>query len=227
MKINSFENWSELQLLEKKVRQKIGAFALNKDPKLSQATRWVERAENIQKKYEGLLQEVSESLHEGKNLLSSNPIIHPPSVTSSQNDFDSETSGGKARGRQCRLAYVAKQARQGKPLTRVSGALYRNGANLVVGIAYANERENEWFLGLPADQFKEAVLLCETSDRIVQPIYLPENFIKKFERHLSVSRQYSQAKFNVYRQSGRFYLQVKGFEDVELTSYLGESLEMD
>lgn len=221
---NNSNGWNELELLEKKMRQKIGAFALHDHERMMQATRWLELAKSINKRYEMILQEVYERLNEGRKLLDSRIEIQQ-SVDAADRDKQllpeiPTTHGGKARGRQCRAAYVARQAKEKTQLVRVRGALYRNTAGLVVGIAYAKERKNEWFLGLPAGQFQEAVLLCETNNDLIQTIYLTEGFIRKYERHLSVSHQYSQAKFNVQRRIGKFYLLVKDCEDVDLTDYI-------
>lgn len=219
---------SELQKLENEVRQGIGAFALDKkSPKLSHAVRWLERTDSLQKRYEGVLTEACELIREGRVLLSANAPVEEerperPADHEASSQESTSTRGGKARGRECRLAYVEQQAKQGKSLTRVRGALHKNGTGVVVGIAYAKERKNEWFLGLPAGQFQEAILLCETNDGPIQPIYLSKNFIEEYGKRLSVSRQYDQAKFNIQRRAGRYCLVVNGRE-VELTGHaIGE-----
>jgi hypothetical protein len=212
--------WSGLGSLEQEIRRGIGAFALNR---LSQAARWLERADDLQKRRESLNKEACERLREGKTLLSSTTIEHEQPESEPLPNLEGVypgnpvLRGGKARGRECRAAYVAQQAKQAKPLARVRGALYRNSHGLVVGIAYAKVRKNEWFLGLPAGQFKEAVLLCEANEAKVQPIRLTESFIEKYGNRLSVSSQYNQAKFNVQLRAGRYYLAVNGIGDVDLT----------
>jgi hypothetical protein len=213
--------WNELELLEKDVRNKIGAFPVTK---VSQAARWIERTDDLQKRYDALQEEANERLREGRLL--SNPTAsfeeEQPNSTfnGGESRFDVPTvRGGKARGRECRAEYIAQQAKSGKPLTRVRGALYRNSGGIITGIAYAKVRKNEWFLGLPAGEFKEAVLLCEATDGKVQPIHLTESFLEKYGKRLSVSSQYNQAKFNVQRRAGRYNLVVTGIGDVDLTDY--------
>lgn len=196
------------------------------------AARWVERTDDLQKRRDSLGKEACERLREGKALLNSAALVEdqqPEAEPSPDHDEvlsgNSFLRGGKARGRECRAAYVAQQAKLAKPLTRVRGALYKNSNGLVVGIAYAKVRKNEWFLGLPAGQFKEAVLLCEANDAKIQPIHLTESFIEKYGKRLSVSSQYNQAKFNVQLRSGRYNLVVNGIGDVDLTDYVaGEPL---
>lgn len=214
------KEWSELESLEKQIRKEIGNFV---QKKFSHAARWVERAHDLKSRNAALQIELGERIREAKNLLSdadfaeqqqTAPVINPePSVFKS-------ARGGKARGRECRAAYVAHQANQNHPLTRVRGALYRNGEGLVIGIAYAKVRKNEWFLGLPAGQFREAVLLCELNNAKIQPIHLNESFIEKFGKRLSVSSQFNQVKFNVLFRNNRYYLVVSGHGDEDLTNYL-------
>lgn len=213
-------NWSELESLEKQIRKEVGSFA---PQKFSRAARWVERVDDLKNRNAALQTEFGERIREAKILLGSVDIAErrqaAPVINSEPPAFES-ARGGKARGRECRAAYVANQARKNNPLTRVRGALYRNSKGLVIGIAYAKARNNEWFLGLPAGQFKEAVLLCEGKDSKVQPIYLTENFLEKFGKRLSVSRQFNQVKFNVLFRNGRYYLVVGGHGDEDLTDYL-------
>lgn len=115
---------------------------------------------------------------------------------------------------------MTQQANNGKPLTRVRGALYRNGSGGIVGIAYAMGSKNTWFLGLPAGEFKEAVLLCEATGNKVQAIHLPQSFIERFGKRLPVSSQFNQAKFNVLHRAGRYYLALKGSGDEDLSDYV-------
>jgi hypothetical protein len=216
------EIWNQLERLEREFRGEIGAFALTK---LSQAVRWLERTDDLRKRYAALRTEAHDRLKEGKTILTASPIADQRSAfpVTKHEELRLENSpsrGGKARGRECRAAWLAQKAKDGKPLTRVRGALYRDGNGLVVGIPYAMVRKNEWFLGLPAGQFSEAVLLCESDNDKVQAIHLTQSFIEKYEKRLSVSSQYNQTKFVVQRRAGRYYLVVSGVGDVDLTNYL-------
>jgi len=216
------ENWNDLESLEKKVRKEIGAFHVTK---ISQAARWLERTDDLQTRHNALQNELSERLREGNLLLDRTATVNEQSPESTTEAGESASEilgarGGKARGRECRAAYVTQQVKNGKPLTRVRGALYRNGNGVIVGIAYAMASKNTWFLGLPAGEFKEAVLLCEATGNKVQAIHLPESFIEKFGKRLPVSVQYNQAKFNVLYRAGRYYLSLKGSGDEDLSDYI-------
>lgn len=216
------ESWDDLELLERKVRKEIGTF---RGTKFSQAARWLERTDDLERRRDAPQHELSERLHDGELLMN-------PSVAADEGRLEPGTGseaaesevaggrGGKARGRECRAMYVTQQAKDGKPLTRVRGALYRNGNGVIVGIAYAMASKNTWFLGLPAGEFKEAVLLCEAAGNKIQAIHLPQSFIEKFGNRLPVSVQFNQAKFNVLYRAGRYYLALKGSGDEDLTDYL-------
>ena len=192
--------------------------------RFSQAARWVERTYDLQKKSELLQKEVEQILHEAETLLrNSSPAEQLKAEL--KNDGSSEGgssfgSKGKARGRECRAVYISQQAKDGNLLERVRGVLYRKDNGLIVGIAYAKMRKNEWFLGLPAGEFQEAVLLCEENAGILQPIHLTEAFVEKYKNRLSVSSQYNQSKFVVQRRGGRYNLVVSGVGDVDLTAFL-------
>ena len=213
------ESWNDLELLEKEVRKKIGVLHV---AKVSQAARWIERADNLRKRNDALYKALSERLREGRLLLDPTEATNEQRTISTLEAEESEfeapsVKGGKARGRECRAAFATQQAKNGTPLTRVRGALYKNGGGVSVGIAYAMVRKNEWSLGLPASQFKEAVLLCEAAGGKIQPINLPESFIEKYGKRLSVSSKYNQAKFTVQYRAGRYNLVVPGIGDVDLT----------
>jgi len=216
------EGWSDLELLEKEVRKEIGAFQVTK---VSQAARWLERTDDLQKRRATLQSELSDRLREGRLLLNptatdSHQRLEPTVEGDKPESENLGARGGKARGRECRAAYVTQQGKNGKPLTRVRGALYRNGNGIIVGIAYAMATKNAWFLGLPAGEFREAVLLCEAMENKIQAIHLPESFIEKFGKRLPVSTQYNQAKFNVQYRAGRYYLSLKGSGDEDLSDHV-------
>ncbi len=214
--------WNDLKTLEREVRKEIGDF---RGTRFSQAARWLEQTDDLQKRRDALQHELNERFSDGKLLLNPAAVTSDdrPESRPGQGGSESEAAGargGKARGRECRAAFIAQQAKNGKPLTRVRGALYRNGNGFTVGIAYAMSSKNTWFLGLPAGEFKEAVLLCEATGNKVQAIHLPQSFIEKFGKLLPVSTQFNQAKFNVLHRAGRYYLALKGSGDEDLSDYV-------
>lgn len=106
-------------------------------------------------------------------------------------------------GEKMRSEFLSKREAEGVPLQLVKGrAIFRTRSGKRVGLAVATERQpNRWFLGLPADGFDHAVLLCQREDGAVIDIPLPERFFEKYGRAMSVSK--GQLKFNiVYRDSG-------------------------
>ena len=82
-------------------------------------------------------------------------------------------------------------------------------SDVVIGIAYGAEREkrkNTWFLGLPANAFQAEVLLCETLSGKILVFRLAHSFIQRHGRHLSVSKQFRQAKFRLDRRGASYEL---------------------
>jgi hypothetical protein len=211
--------WKKLDAQEKTVRREIGGLPVSK---VTQAAGWLQRSEDLHRRYVSLRGELTAQLENGEMLLK------PVAEISEQNsdpiaDSDepkAKPQGGKGRGRECRAAYIAQLAKKGERLTRVRGALYRNVSGATVGIAYAMMGKNSWFLGLPAGEFTEAVLLCELPSNKIQAIHLPSKFIESYGRRLPVSLQYNQAKFNIQFRGGRYFLSLKETDDQDLTAYL-------
>jgi len=110
----------------------------------------------------------------------------------------------------------------------VRTAYYRNDGGLIVGITFSSEKRDKkgtWFLNLKGQQFQEAVLLCELSQRAVQAIHLPKTFLDKYERNMSKDHK-GQVKFNVTLSNGRFCLLIpEPVGSVDVMEYLdGEPL---
>jgi hypothetical protein len=91
-----------------------------------------------------------------------------------------------------------------------------------VGVGYGKEDEkrNHFFIGLPAGQFQEAVLICELLKGVIHAFWLPRDFVEKYAKHLSVSTQYNQVKFVVERHGGRFDLRVPGIDPIDITRFM-------
>src|SRR5436309_14251962 len=109
------ESWSNLESLEREVRKEIGAF---RGTKFSQAARWLERTDDLQRRRDALQHELSERLRGGMSLLNPTLAINSerPASAAGAGESESEVTGargGKARGRECRAAYLAQQARNG------------------------------------------------------------------------------------------------------------------
>jgi hypothetical protein len=214
--------WAELATVKIEVLKRIQLLAQQSDTDgLIKANDWLRTCISVEKKHSALLNEASEVVLRGRGLAvpqtpgegipRESQWKEPDEFDEADNDSEpgEEITGGKARGRQCRSAFVTREAERGSPLRRVSGQLFRNPAGALVGIAYAAEREkrkNTWFLGLPADKFQAVVLLCESLNGKILVFRLPQNFVHRYGRHLSVSKQFSQAKFRLDKRDGRFEL---------------------
>lgn len=98
----------------------------------------------------------------------------------------------KAHGEQRRRRWVAEHA---PSLKHEKGQIYRGESGARVGIAFATERQpNKWFLGLPAESFDEAVLLCETEEGDLDAFLLDERFLHEYGALLT--RSGAGVKFN-------------------------------
>jgi len=213
------EAWAELTVVKIDVIRKIQAFAKESDEeRLISTNDWLRTAVNLEKRYEVLATEAREVIRRGQELLNPTALNHTentdgfPENELEENAINDDT-GGKARGRECRGAYVWRESERGKPLKRVRGQqLFRNAAGVIVGIAYGGEkkkRKDTWFLGLPANEFKEAVLICECLSGKFRIIDLPQTFVERHERHFHVSKQFNQAKFKIDLRHGRYELSTK------------------
>jgi hypothetical protein len=117
-------------------------------------------------------------------------------------------SHAKADAEERRGRYVERLARRGVNLTHVGGVNYRTKEGVAVAIPTATEREpNRWFLGLLADSFDIALLLCEDASGDIHDFVLDQPFLATHGARLSRDGR-SQLKFNVLREGGRFMLKV-------------------
>jgi hypothetical protein len=214
--------WAELATVKTELLKRIQLMAqLSDTDSLIKANDWLRSCVATEKRHSGLLNEAREVVRRGRELAT--PTAPPggslresesqepnePFEPDQASDPIGEVTGGKARGRECRSAFVTREAERGSPLRRVSGQLFRDSSGMLVGIAYGAEREkrkNTWFLGLPADKFQAAVLLCESISGKILVFRLPQKFVERHGRHLSVSKQFKQAKFRLDKRDGRFEL---------------------
>ena len=187
--------WTELASTKQQFLQAIQVAAKESNTEaLFRANDWLRTCTNIERKHEALIKEASDAVLHGCDLLHPKEAISSDPVDDSDVVDEFETGdvlassgnnrGGKARGRECRQAYVRRETQRGNPL-RGKGQLYRNSSGHVVGIAYGEEkkeRRNTWFLGLPAGTFQSAVLLCETQQEKIKVFCLPASFVQRYSR---------------------------------------------
>lgn len=210
--------WPKLASVKSELLAKIEVLAreANTDG-LLKANDWLRACVSLEKRGAVLMEETKQVIQRGADLLNPGPSAPPAKpderLGSDEEDnspADSEQiTGGKARGRECRAAFVRREAQRGQVLRRLEGQLFVDPSGVIIGIAYGAEREkrkNIWFLGLPAQKFQAAVLLCEPLGGSVVVIRLPREFIERYGRHLSVSKEFHQAKFRIDRREGRYEL---------------------
>lgn len=223
------ETWSELTGVKTDVIKKIQIHANESDEgRLISTNDWLRTAVNLEKRHEVLVAEAREVIRHGRELLNPAALNHTENAGEvleselEENTINDDT-GGKARGRECRGAYVHRESERGKPLKRLRGQqLFRNAAGVVIGIAYGGEkkkRKDTWFLGLPANEFKEAVLICECLSRQFRVFNLPGSFVERHERNFHVSKQFNQAKFKIDLRHGRYELSTK-IGPVDVTEFI-------
>lgn len=104
-------------------------------------------------------------------------------------------------------------------LLESKGAIFSTENGLVVGIAYASERQqNRWFLGLPDSNYHAFVLLCETKLGQMRRFILPSDFYQRVRNHLTVKN--NQLKLNVSKKVNSYYLSVPNMGNLEIFDYL-------
>ncbi len=129
----------------------------------------------------------------------------------------------KERGERVRTEWVS--ANLPSALTPVRGALYKKNNGDIVGIAYGEEkknREDRWFLGLPADRFHCAVLLCRVLTGNLFWVTLPSDFISKYKSQFSRSKASPQVKFSLFKKAQNYCLRVPGIGPVLVTEYINK-----
>ena len=224
--------WTDLASTKQQVLEAIQVAAKESNTEaLFKANDWLRTCTNIERNRDALVNEASDAVSHGRD------ILHPKEANPTDQVEDSELSdviesgedissggsnrGGKARGRECRHAFVRRETQRGNAL-RGKGQLFRNPAGAIVGIAYGEEkkeRRNTWFLGLPAGAFQTAVLLCETQSEKIKVFRLPASFIQRYGRNLSVSKKFNQAKFRVDLRGSHYELSTT-VGPVDITEYL-------
>jgi hypothetical protein len=225
--------WENLAALKHDILQLVQSLAKQADTAgLIRVNDWLRSTLSVESRHEALVAEANDVAQRGRHLLEprseADPNEHRHDAPDSGSGGDSgelvdgETQGGKARGRKCRYTFIQSESERGRELTQVRGAIYRDAAGLTVGVAYGSEkksRKNKWFLGLPADKFQEAVLLCESLSGRIDILRLPQNFVRTIGRQLSVSKEFNQAKFTIDRQGGRFGILLNG-RSIDITEFL-------
>jgi hypothetical protein len=117
---------------------------------------------------------------------------------------------GRARGAKARQEFVDQVSGGSSSRDRIRGVIW-NSLKGKVGIAYALElKPDRWFLGLPENGYKHAVLLCEDMSNRMTHFSLPHDFLD--ELRPALSRSNGQLKFNVLKRDRQYFLSGKNLE---------------
>ena len=110
----------------------------------------------------------------------------------------------KERGKACRNEYLRRLLSKGINLSGLKGRrIFQTSSGKRVGIAYASERPDGWWMGLPDDHYNVVVLLCKTSSGETLDFVLPPNFVNRVWGGFSLSET-GQREWHV-KQSGPNY----------------------
>lgn len=145
--------------------------------------------------------------------------IAPPSADESRS---TQIQSSRKLGEQIRSEFLKKREAEGIHLQLIKGkTIFRTRSGKRVGLAVATERQpNRWFLGLPADGFDHAILLCQRENGVVMDIPLPEKFFEKYGRNMSISK--GQLKFNVVNRGNELLVQVPDTDGVSGKSFASD-----
>ena len=127
-------------------------------------------------------------------------------------------AGGKAKAREFRSAYLSREKRRGRNLVNTGSIYFRDDKGSALGVTFASEKNNTWFLNLLKGRFSEAVLICQTKPDLAQVVKLPHDFLNRYGGQMSRDQK-DEVKFFLERRDGRFWLQIPepvGWVDVNL-----------
>jgi len=199
--------WNELLNQKGAVLSGI-ATSSHDNAKLRELTEWLQRELDLEAKHKGILSEAERLIAERQkrsDISAKTPQPSSNSVSDSEWTFADLPKGERARI--ARQAYFERQQERGKFYKKVGRIYYRNGDGVVLGITFSSDNGGNWFLNLKANDFQEAVLMCQSVPRSVRAIHLLTEFFNKHEKQLSEDRK-GEVKFNFVRDGNRWLLEV-------------------
>lgn len=125
---------------------------------------------------------------------------------------------GREKGRRYRRILLKQLESEGIFLTRIRENIYNNSKGETIGIPYSSEqRPNEWFLGLPENNYHYLIFLCEKDSHLLSFI-IP----KRFYEHINFSKckRDGDMKFNITEMNNDYYLDSPGKGKVPITEFL-------
>jgi hypothetical protein len=211
--------WTELLTQKAEIRQAI-ARSNHDNTKLRELTDWLGRELDLEARYKGLLSEAERLIAQRR------PVADRSAAGDQFKRIDSAgwTFAGLEKGERARLArsaYFDQQREMGKTYAKVGRIYYRGEDGAILGVTFSSDKGGKsWFLNLKANEFQEAVLLCQTGPRSVKAIHLPRTFIDRYAKQLSEDNK-GEVKFNILREAGKWLLEVpQPVGPVDVSSYL-------
>lgn len=131
--------------------------------------------------------------------------------------LEDATPSSREIGKQARSEWIARLPHE-ISLNR-HGKQYQTARGQSVGVAFSNEQENKWFLGLRDKPMSIVVLLCKSLEGKLHDIVLPVSDLPG--GWSALSRSHTGVKFNVKKEGGCFLLYVPGKEQLDITRYIG------
>jgi hypothetical protein len=85
---------------------------------------------------------------------------------------------------------------------------FKTKSSRIVGVPYAREQSDKWFLGLAEGEYDIVVLLCETESKEILDFILPPILVKKIWNVLT--RSGGQVKFHVEKNGQNYMMRLPG-----------------
>jgi hypothetical protein len=218
---NHQSSWNEL-LIEKAAVLTGIAESGHDNAKLRELNEWLRRELDLEAKHKGILSEAERLVTERQRQAEPRPVERPHVGTSpaTEGEWTFAALEKGERARVARRAYFKRQAERGHTYAKVGRIYYRNGDGVVLGITFSSDNGGTWFLNLKANQFQEAVLLCQSGPRSVTVIHLPKEFLDKYGKQLSADKK-EEIKFNFLRNGNKWLLEVpQPTGTVDVTAYV-------
>ncbi len=170
--------------------------------------RWNDAAKQCEK-LERQAREVEDGIARLKAYLENDDAREPHNKTKVKN------ISSKQEGKNARSQWVDDL--KGEDIRLVGyGKRYQTVQGKDVGIAFANEKDDRWFLGLKDEPTDIAVLICKSKSDVYDFV-LPIADMTQYWNALS--RSNGQIKFNVRREGREFRLLIPGNAPLTITEY--------
>lgn len=157
---------------------------------------------------------LADKLQESKSSKKSEPTTEPVKEVA----VPSEPISRKERGSRERGEWVRRMYGQGITMTG-HRKRYQLPGGQNVGIAFANQVNGRWFLGLPDEPTDIAVLLCRSEDGQLYDFVLPTPTVR--EVWTGLSRNADNVKLSIAPSGDRFILKPPRKEAIDISAFVG------